>query len=202
VFSAIFRLFLQDKTQLNMKRAVIYSFSLLIVALMLVFFSCSRRGDRVREHVEKINFEHQLVINRLDALERALETYIPDIMDKAYEDAVRQLDSSAVVIRSLQPVTPETDLRAEALLLFDTYRILLKNDYQEIVERQKKPAGAFTVADQFLVENLGRLIYNNRKRAKEKYEREAAGVLEAWGIAFSPVVAEFDEDVSSSRKQD
>jgi len=193
---------LRDKTQLNMKRAVVHSVSLLLLVLLVSTISCSRRGDRVRAHVEAINFEHQLVINRLDALERALETYIPDIMDKAFDDALRQLDSSAAVIRMMKPVTPETDLRAEALLLFDTYRILLKNDYIEIVERQKKPAGAFTVADQFLVENLGRLIFNNRKRAKEKYEREASMVLEAFGIPFRPVVAELDEEVSSSRKQD
>ncbi len=170
--------------------------SVLIGALILQA-SCGNRGERVREHVEAINYEHQLVVNRLDALERSLESYIPEMMDKALEDAFRQIDSSTVVVQSLRPVSPETDLRSEALLLFDTYRLLLENDYFEIIERQKKPAGRFTAADQFLVENLGRLIYNNRQRARTKYEREAALVLEEFGISFKPVVAELDEETGT-----
>lgn len=184
-----------------MKRALIPSLAILTMFSFLFLSSCTSRKQRIKEYVEAINFEHQLIINRLDAMERALESYVPDIMDKAYEDALRQLDSSVIVVKQLTPPTNDANLRDDALLLFDTYRLLLENDYFEIKERQKKPAGRFTVADEFLVTNLGKLIYNNRKSAGSKYERVAAEVLEQYGIPFTPV-AEDVVDVSSSKTPD
>jgi hypothetical protein len=178
-----------------MKTTVIFLF---FIISTLVYFGCTSKQTKVREHAEAINYQHQRVVNRLDALERSLESYVPDLMDKTWSEALQQLDSAELAVRGLRPVSPESDLRAEALLLFDTYRLLLNNDYPEIIERQKKPAGSFTIADQFLVENLGRLIASNRQRAKQRYEREAATVLESWDVPFKPVIAEVDE-VTPSR---
>jgi len=184
-----------------MKRDFISLFILFMVIIITVLTGCSSKKDRIREYVEAINYEHQLVVNRLDALERALESYIPDIMDRTYIQVLEQLDSSEVVIRSLKPVNKDSDLRDDALLLFDTYRLLLKNEYSEIIQRQKKPAGTFNMADEFLVNNLGIFIANNRIKAKAKYEREAAAVLEKYNIPFKPVVEELS-DSNSARMKD
>jgi hypothetical protein len=171
---------------------------LLVISLTtLAYLGCTSKQTRIREHAEAINYEHQRVVNRLDALERSLESYIPEVMDRAYREALQQIDSAEHAVQSLQPVNPESNLRDEALLLFDTYRLLLMNDYPEIIERQKKPAGTFTIADQFLVENLGLLISNQRQRAKQRYEGEAAKVLDSWEIPFKPVIAELDEATPS-----
>lgn len=184
-----------------MKRESVYlNFTFLVIIITLIS-GCTSKKDRVREYVEAINYEHQLVVNRLDALERALESYIPDIMDRTYIQVREQLDSSEAVIRSLKPVNKDSDLRDDALLLFDTYRLLLENEYSEIIERQKKPAGTFTVADEFLVNNLGVFVANNRIKAKAKYEREAAAVLEKYNIPFKPVVEELS-DSNSARMKD
>jgi hypothetical protein len=168
---------------------------------LLLFTSCSSRKKKAEACVKAINYEHQLVVNRLDALERSLESYIPEGMDRAYQQVMAQLDSSEVVIRGLKGMKMEDDLRDDALLMFDTYRLLLENEYVEIIKRQKKPAGAFTVADEFLVNNLGRHININRQRAKVKFEKEAAVVLEKYGVPFEPVADELS-DVSSAKTQD
>lgn len=165
----------------------------LTFSVLLLITGCTREKDRVREQIDAINYEHQLVVNRLDALERALESYVPDIMDRTYLQALEQLDSSEIVIRSLPGVNSENDMRDEALLLLDRYRLLLNNEYPEIIRIQKKPAGKFTAADEFLVINLGKHIDNYRRRAKETYEKEAASVLEKYGISFSPVTEEIPD---------
>lgn len=173
----------------------------ILIVLISVLTGCTSKRTKVKEYVEAINYEHQLVVNRLDALERSLESYIPDIMERTYNDVLNQLDSSEMVVRGLKPVTEESDLRDDALLLFDTYRLLLTNEYSEMIQRQKKPAGSFTVADEFLVHNLGNFVANHRRKAKEKYEREAANVLEQYKIPFEPV-AEESPDSNSSKTKD
>jgi len=173
--------------------------ALLAGAVMLA--GCGRSKERVRTQVQTISFEHQLVVNRLDAMERSLESYVPSIMDKTYQEVLMQLDSSTVVIKGLKPLKEDEDLRDDALLLFDTYRLLVENEYGEMIRRQKKPAGTFTAADEFLVANLGKHVALNRRRAKEKYEKEAARVLAAHNIAFEPVKEEVPE-VSSSKTPD
>lgn len=170
-----------------MKRPMLFVLIAVVTVSVVLLPGCSRKKERVKAYVEAINFEHQLVVNRLDALERSLESYIPEIMDKAYGDVLQQLDSSELVVRNLKPPRADANLRDEALLLFDTYRLLVENEYIEIIERQKKPAGRFTVADEFLVNNLGKFIHNNRNKAKIKYEQVAAGILEQYGIPFEPV---------------
>ncbi len=173
----------------------------LLLAAGLVFTSCGRKKERARTQVKTINYEHQLVINRLDALERSLESYVPSIMDNTYQEVLNQLDSSTVVIKALKPLKEDEDLRDDAVLLFDTYRLLMKNEYSEMVRRQKKPAGTFTAADEFLVANLGKYVFINRKRAREKFEKEAARVLALYNIPFEPVTEEAPE-VSSSKTPD
>lgn len=181
-----------------MKRNSVVLLTLLMLLPALVFTSCSRKKDKVKTYVQAVNYEHQRVINRLDALERALESYVPSIMDKTYQEVFIQLDSSEKVINALKPLKTEENLRDDAMLLFDTYRLLLENEYSEIIRRQKKSAGTFTVADEFLVTNMGKHIAVNRKKAKEKFEREAALVLAKYKIPFEPVKEEAAE-VSSSK---
>lgn len=185
-----------------MKKASVLTLAMIALFSVLLLPSCTGRKQKVKEYVEAINFEHQLVINRLDALERALEVYVPDIMDKAYEDVLRQLDSSSIAVKRLKPPTNDANLHDDALLLFDTYRLLLENDYFEMKERQKKPAGRFTVADEFLVNNLGKHIDKNRKSARARYEKVAAAVLEQYGIPFMPVEEEALVEISSSKTPD
>lgn len=172
-----------------------------LLAGVFLLAGCSQNKERVRTQIKTINFEHQLVVNRLDALERSLESYVPSIMDKTYQEVLVQLDSSTVIIKGLKQVKEDTDLRDDALLLFDSYRLLVENEYSEMIRRQKKPAGTFTAADEFLVTNLGKHVSVNRKRAKEKFETEAARVLAEYNIAFEPVKEEVPE-VSSSKTPD
>lgn len=180
-----------------MNKATVYLNIGFLVIITTLLSGCTSKKERVREYVEAINYEHQLVVNRLDALERALESYIPDIMERTYSQVQEQLDSSEVVIRSLKLVNRDSDLRDDALLLFDTYRLLLENEYSEIIRRQRKPAGTFTAADEFLVNNLGVFIANNRRKARAKYEKEAAALLEEYNIPFKPVIEELPDSNSS-----
>ncbi|MFO7722177.1 MAG: hypothetical protein R6V49_03040 [Bacteroidales bacterium] len=184
-----------------MKRDVFFLLIMIAGASVVVLPSCTRKKDRVKEYIETINAEHQRVADGLDALERSLEQYIPEDMDRSYQAAMDQLDSSALVIAQLEVLKGEEDLRDDAVMLFDTYRMLLSNEYSEIIRLQKKPAGTFTYQDQFYVENLGKFITNHRRKAKEKFETEAALVLERYKVPFSPVIAELDT-VSSARTTD
>ena len=193
-------LFLPGQNDTAMRKKSVFLFLAIFTAILLLP-GCSQKKLKVKLFIEKINFEHQLVINRLDALERSLESYVPGIMDKTYQEALDQLDSSETVIRNLKPLKGEDDLRYDALVMFDTYWLLLTNEYAEIVTRQKKPAGTFTAADEFLVANLGKFIGINRKRAKEKYEKAAALVLEKHDLQFEPVTGELPE-ISSAKTKD
>jgi hypothetical protein len=183
-----------------MKRDVFFLMMLLMVAIV-VQPACNRKKLRVKAYIEMINAEHQQVVDKLDALERSMEQYIPADMDRSFQSAMDQLDSSELVIRQLDVLKGEEDLRDDATMLFDTYRMLLRNEYSEIIALQKKPAGTFSHKDQFYVENLGKFITNHRRKAKEKFEKEAALVLERYKVPFSPVVAELDVP-SSSRTTD
>jgi hypothetical protein len=174
---------------------------LLLMLTAILFSSCGRNKERARQQVKTINYEHQLVVNRLDALERSLESYIPSIMDKTYLEVLSQIDSSTVVIKALKPLKEDEDLRDDAMLLFDTYKLLLDNEYSEIIRRQQKPAGSFTAGDEFLVKNLGKHVSINRKRAKEKFEKEAARVLALYNIPFEPVQDEIIDSVSNKKPE-
>jgi hypothetical protein len=182
-----------------MKHASLLTPVCLLLVAMLTLTSCGRKKEQVKLQVKTINYEHQLVVNRLDALERSLESYVPSIMDKAYQDVMNQLDSSTVLIKGLKTLKEDEDLKDDAMLLFDTYRLLLENEYSEMVKRQKKPAGTFTAADEFLVANLGKHIAVNRKKAKEKFENEAARILALYDIPFDPVQPERSDTIPSTK---
>jgi hypothetical protein len=184
-----------------MKRDVFFLLMILMIVGVVILPSCNRKKIKVKEYIETINGEHQRVVDKLDALERSLEQYIPADMDRSYQTVLDQLDSSAMVIAQLELLNGEDDLRDDVVMLFDTYRMLLTREYSEIIRLQKKPAGTFTVQDQFYVENLGKFITNHRRKAKGKFEAEASLVLAKYKIPFAPVVAELDV-ASSSRTKD
>jgi hypothetical protein len=172
-----------------MKKNLPVLFSILMVCSMITTTSCHRKKGEVKAYVETINQVHQQVIDRFDELDNTLERYHPDSMDLALLKAQLRLDSAEVAVNGLEAVNPESDLKSDALLLFSTYRMILNDNYADMILHLKKPAGTFRPADQFYVNNLGELIYRRRQKAKERYELEAAKVLATFDIPFKPVMA-------------
>lgn len=172
-----------------MKKTLPVLLSVLMVISVCTMTSCHRKKGKVKAYVETINQVHQQVIDRFDELEHTLESYIPDSMDHALMKAQMQLDSAEMVVNGMEAVNPESDLKSDALLLFSTYRMILSDNYTDMIRHLKKPAGTFRPADEFYVNNLGGLIYRRRLKAKERYELEAAKVLATFDIPFKPVMA-------------
>lgn len=149
---------------------------LLLIAVVLTATSCFNKNKNARAYLSNINEQQNNFMLKFEALDKACYELSADEMNKAFDEAVKQLEMSREETQKLAQFQGEDDLRDEAAQLYDVYESVLKSEFSQMLDLLVKPKGTFTPKDQWLVENLQTRIYKSIEKAEAKFD-EAINVF-------------------------
>jgi hypothetical protein len=120
----------------------VFGFLSLVVVMMLV--ACGPTQEQAAEYNDQIIDQQIAIVDRIDVLVESYQYYIPADMDKAYNDAVNQVNKGIETVTALDKFDGKTDFKDAALELFNGYKAALENEHKEMVRIYKIPDETFT----------------------------------------------------------
>lgn len=150
-----------------------------LLILSFIITACTSKKEKAEKHIAAVSKQHNLVLNKLNALHDACITGEDNLIDKTYIDAYRQLDTSLTKVQQLDTYPGEDHLIVEVEVLFDIYLSVLDNEYPIVIETLKAPPSP--VSNQLLL-NLQTRIFNRLNKAYAKYETAVAGYIDRYNI--------------------
>lgn len=119
-------------------------FGLFSLAVVMMLVSCGPTPEQAAEYNDKIIDQQISIVDKIDALVESYQYYIPEDMDKAWNEALNQANKGIEAINALEKFDGSTDFKEAALELFNSYKAVLENQHKEMVRIYKIPDEQFT----------------------------------------------------------
>lgn len=118
---------------------------LLLAVIMLSVISCGPTSDQAIAYNDKIIDQQVAIINAMDGLNSSFSDWTNKAgMDKAWNDAIKQVETSTNEISALEAFDKNSEFKDAALKLFAVYKSVLENEYKEKVALYKLSDALFT----------------------------------------------------------
>lgn len=119
--------------------------SFLLFAVLIGFLSaCGPTPEEAAKYNDKIVAEQEEIVQKIDALIETYTTFINADIQKAYDNAVSQVDGSLKVVTEMEDFNKSDVYKEEALDLFNSYKSILDLEHKEMVRLYALPDTAYT----------------------------------------------------------
>ncbi len=118
-----------------MKKTTAYS--LMIILLATLFYSCAPTPEQARKFNDDVIAEQVAVMTAINTLESANQTYKPELIEPALKAAAEQIDKSLTRLHAIGNIDEETDFFPLTIELIELFKDQVNNEYVKILEQYK-----------------------------------------------------------------
>jgi hypothetical protein len=123
-------------------KKIFAAFSMVLAAMFLT--SCGPSTDQAIAYNDAIIDEQVAIIDKIDFMYESFKNFVPDEMDKAYSDALAQLETGTANVSKMDAFDGKTDFRDAAIELFKAYKSVFDNEFKEMITIYKLPDDQYT----------------------------------------------------------
>ncbi len=143
---------------------------LLFVVLIGLLSACGPTPEEAAKYNDKIVAEQEEIVQKIDALIETYTTFINPDIQKAYDNAVSQVDGSLKVVNEMEDFNKSNIYKGEALDLLNNYKSTLDVEHKEMVRLYALPDTAFTQEHSLKWSNLAEEADTKTQKAIEKFK--------------------------------
>lgn len=156
----------------------------LFIFFMLFFSACGPSDKEIISYNDEIVAQQSLVIIAENELLSAISNKDSAIIPIAYEDLLYQIDKSIENTNQIVEIDNEISLKNAALNLFETYKRVVKNDYQDIIELSLIPESKYTKSMDSIFIMKSKKLNQDLNDANQKFFDTQKSLSEKFNIAF------------------
>lgn len=138
---------------------------------ILFLVACKPTPEEGIKYNDKIIAEQTAVMEKVNGLDRALKNYVPEEMDKAYNDLNSQLDLSIKNVQAMDKFDGKNNFKDVTVEYFKEIKAGLENEMKKVVELSKLPEDQYTEKEEKMVNELFQKNIDRTSKGQEKFEK-------------------------------
>jgi len=115
-----------------------------LVFMLILTISCGPNRDEAAEYNNNLLKHQKQIAEKVEALMIAFENYIPQEMDAAHTNLLKQINESVESVTSATELKGSEEFKKATLDLFNTYLSVAESEYREMIRIYKIPENEFT----------------------------------------------------------
>jgi hypothetical protein len=112
--------------------------------LALLIISCGPSTKKAISYHDKIIEEHMAIQVSFDALDKSFVDYVPEDMNKAWDNAKQQTEKSIKVVSEMEDFDGSSTFKDAALKFFEVYNTVLDTYYSDMIKIYSIPNEEYT----------------------------------------------------------